>query len=302
MGGLRLCPAINRKRSEGMRTFLFVPADNERKLAKAQETHADALVFDLEDSVLPARKAMARQMLSSYTWDGRSPPRIWIRVNGPDSPDLLSDLAAVVPVRPIGIVLPKIRGPEDVRVVSEYLTMAEAIHGVASGSIKIIPVCTETPSALLRLSEFATVRISRLAGLLWGGEDLSTAMGAADPRTPEGSWRAVYQHARTQCLLTAHALEVMAIDTVFVDVRDSEGCRRSALEARDDGFTGKVAIHPEQVPIINAAFTPTLEQLERARRIVTAFEGGQGVVAFDGKMLDIPHLKAARRLLASRNS
>jgi citrate lyase subunit beta/citryl-CoA lyase len=283
-----------------MRCFLFVPADSERKLAKGLQSAADALVLDLEDSVLPDRKAAARDTLTAWL-NGREAERrrFWIRLNEPGSTELLLDLAAAVPLRPAGVVLPKICGPEDIRLVDHYLTMAETIHGVAPGSLKIIAVCTETPLAVLRAGELAQARLPRLAGLMWGGEDLSSSLGAADPRRPDGSWRAVYQHARTQCLLAARALEVLAIDTVFVDVRDNEGCRSSALEARSDGFDAKIAIHPDQVAVINAAFTPTDHEVTRARHIVAAFEAGRGAVAFEGKMLDIPHLKAARRLLAS---
>jgi len=248
--------------------------------------------------VLPDRKAAARHLLTGWLQAQPADPRIWIRVNEPDSTAQLEDLAAIVPLRPAGIVLPKIRGPEDVRAISDYLSMAEVIYAVPPGSIKIIAVCTETPSALLRIADIANSRLPRLAGLMWGGEDLSSALGANDPRAADGSWRPMYQHARSQCLLAARALGIWAIDSVFVDVRDSEGCRRSALEARADGFDGKIAIHPDQAAVINDAFTPTAAERERARRIVAAFDQGQGAILFEGKMLDIPHLKAARRLLA----
>ncbi len=279
-----------------MRSLLFVPADSERKLAKANDAAADALILDLEDSVMPHRKADARRLLAAWLTARVPDSRVWIRVNEPGSTALLEDLAAVV-LRPCGIVLPKIRGPEDVRSVSDYLTMAEAIHSAPAGGIRIIAVCTETPSAVLRMEQLAAAALPRLAGLIWGGEDLSSALGADDPRTDDGSWRPVYQHARTQCLLAARALDVMAIDTVFVDVRDAEGCRRSALAARRDGFDAKIAIHPDQAVVINAAFTPTPAECERARRIVAAFETGAGAVLFEGRMLDLPHLKAARRVL-----
>jgi citrate lyase subunit beta/citryl-CoA lyase len=282
-----------------MRSFLFVPADSERKLARGAQTEADALIYDLEDSVAPANKPAARVTLSTWIQGRPADRRTWVRVNEPGSRDLLDDLAAVVPSQPAGIVLPKIKGPDDIRATSEYLTMAEAIHGLAAGSIRIIAVCTETPAAVLRIAELANATLPRLAGLMWGGEDLSSCLGASGPRTPAGAWRPVYEHARTQCLLAARLLDVLAIDTVFVDVRDSEGCKRSAVEARHDGFDGKVAVHPDQVGIINAAFTPTTEDIQRARRIVKAFESGQGTVAFEGKMLDMPHLKSARRLLAA---
>jgi len=282
-----------------MRSFLFVPADSERKLAKGTQTEADVLVYDLEDSVAPANKPDARITLSKWVKGRPTDRRTWIRVNEPGSRELLDDLAAVVPLQPAGIVLPKITGPEDIRVTSDYLTMAEAIHGLAPGSIRIIAVCTETPAAVLRIAELSDSTLPRLAGLMWGGEDLSACLGGSGPRTPAGAWRPVYEHARTQCLLAARLLDVSAIDTVFVDVRDCEGCKRSALEARHDGFDGKVAVHPDQVGVINAAFTPTTEEIHRARQIVKAFESGQGTVVFEGMMLDMPHLKSARRVLAA---
>jgi citrate lyase subunit beta/citryl-CoA lyase len=282
-----------------MRSFLFVPADSERKLVRSESTPVDAVVYDLEDSVLPERKAAARRMLGAHL-DGRAASRrSWIRVNALDSGEFLPDLVASVPLRPAGIVLPKIRGPEDVLIVSHYLTMAEAFCAVPAGSIEIIAVCTETPMAVLNAGELARAHLPRLSGLMWGAEDLSSALGAADPRGPDGAWRPLYAHVRNQVLLTAHALGVMAIDTVFVDVRDLDGCRRSAIEARGDGFTGKIAIHPDQVAVINDAFTPSLAEMAAADRVVSAFATGAGAVVLDGKMLDIPHLMAARRLLAA---
>jgi citrate lyase subunit beta / citryl-CoA lyase len=282
-----------------MRSLLFVPADNEHKMEKAWATAADAVIFDLEDAVLPDRKVLARTTLGGFLSARPLSERHWIRVNGPESSDLLLDIAAVAPWRPTGIVLPKIRGPEDVTAVDHYLTMAEAIHGVEGGSIKIMAVCTETPLAVLRMADIATIQCSRLAGFIWGGEDLSSALGAKDPRTTDRRWRPVYEHARTQSLLAAHALGVMAIDTVYVDIRDADGCRQSAVAAREDGFSGKIAIHPAQVEIINAAFTPLPAEVDEARRIIAAFDGGAGTVNFEGRMIDIPHLKAARRLIVN---
>lgn len=282
-----------------MRSFLFVPADDSRKLAKASQSAAHALVLDLEDAVMPERKAAARQLLAQWARPGADAARFWVRINEPGSVAQLQDLAAVVPLRPVGVILPKIKGPEDIRAVSDYLAMAETIHGVPLGTIKIIAVCTETPLAVLRTRELAESRCARLAGLMWGGEDLSSAVGADDPRASDGSWRPMYQHARNQCLLAARALDVIAIDTVYVDVKNAEGCSRSALECRYDGFDAKVAIHPEQAVLINEAFTPTPDQKARAERILEAFAGGQGAILFEGRMLDMPHLKAARRLLQS---
>lgn len=282
-----------------MRSLLFVPADNERKLAKSAGCGADALVFDLEDAVLPDRKPVARQMLAEYLRSYSAASEVWIRVNDLTSGELLRDVAAAVPMRPRGIVLPKIRGPEDLLTVSNYLDMAEVQAGLDAGAVRILAVCTETPAAVLRMGELLRQPIPRLEGMLWGGEDLSSALGAGDPRAPDGSWRPVYEHARTQCLLACHALDVQALDTVYVDFKNPDGCRANSEQARYDGFTGKVAIHPDQVPIINAAFTPSAQEIEQAQRVVAAFSSGAGAVSLDGKMLDIPHLKAARRLLAS---
>lgn len=282
-----------------MKSMLFVPADSERKLAKALGTEASVVILDLEDAVLPDRKPLARQMMAEVAkgWTGNS--QFWVRVNDLTSGELLKDLVATMPHAPVGIVLPKIRGPEDVEIVSHYLDMAEAANGLTLGVTRLVPVCTETPSAVLRMGELLHRPHPRIAGLMWGGEDLSAAMGAGDPRFPDGSWRPTICHARSQCVMAAHALDVEAIDTVYIDFRDSEGCRRSTLAARHDGFTGKVAIHPDQVPVINAAFTPTADEIAQAQRIIAAFASGAGAVALDGKMLDVPHLKGARRVLAN---
>lgn len=282
-----------------MKSLLFVPADSERKLAKAAGAGADALALDLEDSVLPDRKPAARAMLAEYARSYRGSSQLWVRVNDLASGELLKDLAAAVPLAPVGIVLPKIRGPEDLDVVSHYLDMAEAIAGLPVGSVAMLALCTETPSAVLRMGELIQRPRPRLRGMLWGGEDLSAALGAGDPRAPDGSWRPMYEYARSQCLLACHALEIEALDTVYVDFKDPEGCRRHSEAARYDGFTGKIAIHPDQVPLINAAFTPSAAEIAHARRVVAAFASGVGAVALDGKMLDVPHLKGAQRMLRS---
>jgi len=282
-----------------IRSLLFVPADSEKKLAKAAGTAADALVLDLEDAVLPERKPLARQLLQAYLREAADRRRLWVRVNDLASGELLRDLPAVVAARPAGIVLPKIRGPEDLEIVSRYLEALEAANDLPVGSIPLLPVVTETPAGLLRLGELLRQPQPRLRGLIWGAEDLSSAMGAGDPRAPDGRWRPTYEHARSQCLLAAHALGVEAIDTVYVDFRDGEGLRTACQASRYDGFTGRVAIHPDQVAVINEAFTPSDAELTLARRVVEAFRGGAGAVALDGKMYDIPHLKSAQRLLAS---
>jgi citrate lyase subunit beta/citryl-CoA lyase len=279
-----------------LRSMLFVPADSERKLAKAGGAGADALILDLEDSVLPERKPAARSMAGEYLRSHSSGTAIWVRVNDLASGALLEDLAAVVPARPAGIILPKIRGPADVTTVSHYLDALETVHGFGVGSIAVLALVTETASAVLRMGELVQASVPRLMGVGWGAEDLSSALGAGDPRRPDGSWRPMYVHARSQCILAAHALGIEAMDTVYVNFKDPAGLKAACEESRYDGFTGRFAIHPDQVPVINQAFTPGPEELALARRVVAAFACGAGAVSIDGKMYDIPHLKAARRL------
>lgn len=282
-----------------IRSTLFVPADSERKLAKASGAGADALVLDLEDAVLPERKPAARAQMRDYlAAHAAARDAIWVRVNDLQSGELLKDLAMVVPARPAGILLPKIRGPEDVAIVGHYLDALESEHGLTQGQIRITAIVTETPAAVLRLGELVKQAHSRIHAITWGAEDLSAALGAGEPRLPGGAWRSTYDYARSQCLLAAHALGVEALDTVYVDFKNLDGLRRSCLESRYDGFTGRMAIHPDQVAIINEAFTPTAAERELAQRIVDAFASGAGAVAIDGKMYDVPHLKSARRILA----
>lgn len=282
-----------------LRSLLFVPADSERKLAKAQHSGADALVLDLEDAVLPASKPAARLALDAYLERYDGAPELWVRVNDLASGETLADLKHAVSPRVCGIMLPKIRGPEDLVTISTLLDMAEAFRELPLGHTRVLAVCTETPIAVLRMAELASGTYPRLQGLLWGGEDLSAALGAAGPRGADGRWRPVYEQARSMCLMAAHALGVQAIDTVFVDFRDLDACRVNSEQGRADGFSGKIAIHPAQVAVVNEAFTPTAEEVEKAGRIVAAFESGEGAVSLDGQMLDLPHLKAARRVLST---
>jgi citrate lyase subunit beta/citryl-CoA lyase len=282
-----------------IRSMLFVPADSEKKLTRAASCGADALVLDLEDSVLPQHKPKARGMVRDYLTGNTESSRLWVRVNDLSSGELLKDLAAVVHSAPAGLVLPKIRGPEDVNIVRHYLDALEVAQGVPTAHLALSVIVTETPSAVLRLGEFVAQPQPRVRSLLWGAEDLSSALGAGDPRTGDGLWRPMYENVRAQCLLAAHALGCEAIDTVYVNIRDPDGLRSSCRAARHDGFTGKVAIHPDQVPIINESFSPTESELALARRIIAAFDQGHGAICLDGKMYDIPHLKAARRLLGT---
>jgi citrate lyase subunit beta/citryl-CoA lyase len=280
-----------------MRSLLFVPADSERKLAKALHSDADAVVLDLEDSVLPERKSAARVLTREYLHENSRRLQLWVRVNDLASRELLSDLSTVVPARPAGIILPKTAGPEDLQTVVHYLEALEAMHGIDSESIGVMAI-VETPTGVMRISEIARCPLHRLKAMAWGAEDLSAALGAGDARAPDGSWRATHEFARTQCLLAAKALGVDAIDTVYVNYRDTQGLSAACASSRGDGFSGRIAIHPDQVPIINQAYSPSAAELELARRIVDAFVLGAGAVSLDGKMYDIPHLNAARRLIA----
>ena len=279
--------------------MLFVPADSERKLAKASAAGADAIILDLEDSVLPERKASARGLANEYMASRPQHTPLWVRVNDLASGEMLRDLAAVMPARPAGIILPKIHGPEDVHRVTHYLEAFEESCGCGGANIPILALVTETPSAVLRMGELVGSPMQRLSALGWGAEDLSAAIGAGDPRLPSGAWRSMYEHVRSQCILAAHALAIEAIDTVYVNFKDSAGLKLACQASRYDGFTGRFAIHPDQVPVINQAFTPSAAELALARRIIDAFAGGAGAVSLDGKMYDIPHLKAARRLVTS---
>ena len=282
-----------------LRSTLFVPADSERKLAKADSAGADALILDLEDSVLPERKPIARTVAREYMAAKSAARPRWIRVNDLASGELLNDLVALVPARPAGVVLPKIRGPEDIQTVANYLEALERAQGI-DAPIPILALVTETPAAVLRMGELTKSSFPRLTAIGWGAEDLSAALGAGDPREPNGAWRPLYQYARGQCLLAAHALGIEAIDSVYVDYRDPAGLALACAASRHDGFTGRFAIHPDQVAAINQAYAPSDAEVALAKRIIAAFANGAGAVSLDGKMYDIPHLKAARRLVDER--
>ena len=277
------------------RSFLFVPADSGRKLEKAGSAGADALILDLEDAVAAAAKPVARQMAADYL-AGKND--VWVRVNPVDTEYWEADLEAIMPAAPAGIMLPKPRHAQDALTLSERLDELERRHGIEHGRTKIIALCTEHPEALLTLRSYIGT-VPRLAGLSWGAEDLSAAVGASTNRDADGNWLPLYEMARSMCLVAAAAAEVAAIDTVFTDFRDADGLLRYATRARRDGFSGMLAIHPAQVETINAAFEPGADEIERARRIVDLFEQnpGAGTVGLDGKMIDRPHLIQAQRLL-----
>lgn len=285
-----------------MRSLLFVPGDSERKLDKALGSGADALIVDLEDSVAPARKAEAREVTAAFLRRARSNlerPRLYVRVNALDTAFLEDDLTGIMPGAPDGIVLPKAVGGRSVQALAARLAVREAENGLPDGATRILAIATENARGLLAIATLESAS-PRLAGITWGGEDLAADLGAETNRDEAGQYTDPYRLARAMALLAAAAAEVEPIDSVFTTFRDQEGLAHECREARRDGFTGKMAIHPAQVPIINEAFTPRPEAVDRARRIVEAFaaEPGLGVIGLDGEMIDRPHLKQARRLLA----
>ena len=286
-----------------MRSLLFVPGDDVKKLARALTSGADALIVDLEDSVAEARKPAARACAAAFLAESRrlaTCPRLYVRVNPLASGLTAADLGAVFPAAPDGVVLPKCLGGADVQRLGANLAVREAEHGLIDGSTRIVAIATESARALFGFASYRGAS-GRLEGLAWGGEDLSADIGAETNRLPDGAYAAPYALARTLTLVGAVAAEARPIDAVYTNFRDLDGLRAEALAARRDGFVAKMAIHPAQVPIINEVFSVSPEAIARARAVVAAFEAapGAGVVALDGEMLDLPHLKRAKRLLDS---
>jgi citrate lyase subunit beta/citryl-CoA lyase len=283
-----------------LRSWLFVPADSEKKLAKSEGIPADALILDLEDSVAPENKILARGLVCEYLANRGSESRqqVWVRINPLDHAEAGADLSAVIPAGPDGIVVPKTRSPDDLELLGRRIGTYEAEHEIKVGSTRILPVATETPQSLFSLGEYRKCS-KRLAGLTWGAEDLSAAIGATTNRDENGNWTAPYQLVRSLCLFAAHAAGVEAIDTLYAEFQNIEGLEASCAAARRDGFSGKLAIHPSQVEVINRAFAPSATEIERARRIVALFEAnpGAGTLALDGAMLDMPHLVQAKKIL-----
>jgi len=284
-----------------MRSLLFVPGDSERKLARAFQSGADVVIVDLEDSVAPQNKSEARKVAADFIGRTRqeTKPAIYVRVNDLGTGLTDDDLAALMPARPAGIMLPKSNSGADVEHLAVKLRVHEAERGWPDGSTRIMPIITETGAGVLAGSSYAGVR-PRLAGLTWGAEDLSAAIGARETRDRHGRYTDVFRLARAITILAASAADVAAIDTVFVNFRDSDGLRSECIEAERDGFTAKMAIHPAQVAVINDAFTPSSQAVAHAGEVIEAFRaaGNPGVVAIGGQMYDIPHLRRAERLLA----
>ncbi len=279
-----------------IRSFLFVPGDSEKKLAKAQTSPADALILDLEDSVAAENRPKARGLVREYLKQ-KAPHALWVRVNPVGTADYRADIEAIVGGAPAGLMIPKPDSPQALRTVDKDVSALEVSGGVAERSIRLLPVATETPTAVTTLMEYRDPP-PRLWGLTWGAEDLSAAVGAATNRDETGEFLLTYKIVRSLCLIAAKAANVEAIETLHADFRDQAGLARAARAAQREGFSGMMAIHPDQVVTINDAFTPSAGDVEYSRRVVAAFANGVGVASLDGKMLDQPHLKQARHVLA----
>ncbi|HMG45900.1 MAG TPA: CoA ester lyase [Allosphingosinicella sp.] len=273
-----------------LRSLLFVPGDRPDRMEKALASGADALILDLEDAVAPAAKAEARKAVAGFL-NAATQARIWVRVNPLASVENERDLIAILPCHPDGLVLPKAEGGASVTELARRL----AERGNATA--QILAIATETPAAIFALGSYAGAK--RLAGLTWGAEDLPAAIGAATSREADGRFTPPYELARSLCLFGAAAAGVAAIETVYPAFSDIEGLAAYAARARRDGFTGMMAIHPDQVPVINAAFTPSAAEIAHARAVVAAFEANPeaGALALDGRMIDRPHLLQAQRIL-----
>jgi citrate lyase subunit beta/citryl-CoA lyase len=284
------------------RSWLFIPGDSERKLAKAGQTGAHALIIDLEDAVAADRKATGRAMTGEWlrhAADSRPDSQVWVRINALDTGLWRDDLAAVIGGAPVGIMVPKAEGPVQIAQISDALDALERAHGLPVGQTRILPLVSETARAAVTIAAYADAVLPRLAGLTWGAEDLGAALGVTRKRDQRGRWTDAFRMVRAQTLLVAHAAGVWAIDTLHADFRDEAGLAVVASEAAADGFAGMLAIHPAQVPVINRAFAPDAAALAQARAIVAAFAANPGIGALqiDGKMIDQPHLRQARALL-----
>ena len=281
-----------------MRSWLFAPGDSERKMAKAADGAADIVLLDLEDSVAPDSKPAARAMVRDFLAAREDRRRLWVRVNPLSGGETLADLEAVMPAAPGGIMLPKAEGRTDVEALDAHLSRLESAHGIAAGQTRVAALVTETPRAMFRTGDYEGA--PRLAAMSWGAEDLSSALGARVQFGPDGRYMPTFELARSLCLLGAEAAGVAPIETIQADFRDLEGLRERARTVRGQGYRGMLAIHPAQVEVINAAFTPGEEEIAHARKVIAAFAAnpGAGTVGLDGAMLDRPHLALAHNLLA----
>lgn len=277
-----------------LRSLLFVPADSEKKLAKAQSVPADALILDLEDSVASDHRVKARGLVREFLGQQHA-HSIWVRINPSGT-----DLSEIAPCRPDGFVIPKV-ADHDALYGHDYIVgEAEKALGLPQDTIKFLPIVTETPEAVMSLTTYRYPPLPRLFALTWGAEDLSAELGATANREDNGEFTSIYKTVRALALMAAKASGLQAIETLHADFRDGAGLERAARAAHRDGFSGMLAIHPDQVPVINAAFTPSAAEIAYAERVVAAFASGEGVASLDGKMLDQPHLKQAQHVLAKK--
>nr|WP_282098458.1 CoA ester lyase [Qipengyuania vesicularis] len=279
---------------------MFAPGDSEKKMTKATEGEADIVIFDLEDAVAEDAKPEARKAICAFlkTRDNSEHARLWVRVNPLDGPHTAEDLAAIMPGRPGGIMLPKSRGRQDVEELDRILTPLEMELGIAPGSTPVIALVTEVAAAMFTTGDYAGA--PRLVAMTWGAEDLADSIGAMSNRGEDGEYSFTYELARSLTLLGAAAATVPAIETIDGDFRNLDGLKKRAERVRRDGYRGMLAIHPAQVPVINAAFSPSEEEIAEAREIIAVFEAnpGAGTIGHKGKMLDRPHLSRAQQLLA----
>lgn len=283
------------------RSLLFVPGDSEKKFTRASGGNADVLILDLEDAVAPSMKDAARVTVAGWLdRAGEVAAHLFVRPNPLPSGLIEGDLEAVVRPGLAGLLIPKADGAADIAAIAAMLDRLEASAGMAPGTVRIMVVATETPAAMFNLGSY-TPPHPRLLGLTWGAEDLSSAIGATGNKEADGSWTEPYKVARSFCLFAAASAGVTPVDTLYSDFRDAEGLEADCRRSRRDGFLGRIAIHPDQVDTINRCYTPSEEQVAEARRIVDAFEANPdlGTIGIDGKMYDIPHLKAAHKTLAA---
>ena len=283
-----------------LRSLLFAPGDSDKKMAKAAESGADCVILDLEDSVAAGRKPIAREMVRDYLRAGTNPKvEFYVRVNPLDGPWCLADIAAVAPAAPRGIVVPKANNAGELVQISHMLDVLEAEHGLPAGGIGILPVATETAAAVFNLGSYGK-DTPRLRGITWGAEDLGAAVGASTNLEADGQWTSPYVLVRSLCLFAAHASGVQAIDTVMADFKNLAGLEKVCNDARRDGFTGKICIHPAQVAVINQAFTPSDAEVAHAEAVLALFAANPdaGTLQLDGKMVDKPHQVQAERIVA----
>jgi citrate lyase subunit beta/citryl-CoA lyase len=280
--------------------MLFVPGDRPERFEKAASSGADAVILDLEDAVAAAQRPRARQAIADHLALAPRQVPLWVRINPVDTADALLDLAAVVSAAPDGVILPKARSGADVLRLNYWLEALETAHALVPGSIRMIPMITETAQAMLNLPSFVPPP-ARVLGMTWGAEDLASELGASANRGADGEYSTPYQMASAGCLFAAAAACVAAIDTVDTEIRDLDAVERRARASRRAGYAAKLAIHPAQIAPLHAAFTPTAEELAHAERVLAAFAASPGTGAFmlEGRLIDRPHVRQAERVLAA---